>query len=117
MIPYVTSSRSKARWTYTFRGVLYGSFAWPVLATLLLIFATWWTERPGWQPPQMDWPPEETSMTRYSLALVRNVQAASGPVAIDAANAALIARLRVSPEGQEGIAAFLEKRKPRWVSD
>ena len=50
-------------------------------------------------------------------ALVRNVQAASGPVAIDAANAALIARLRISPEGQEGIAAFLEKRKPRWVSE
>ena len=48
-------------------------------------------------------------------ALVRNVAAASGPVAIDAANAALIARLRVSPEGQEGIAAFLEKRKPKWA--
>ena len=50
-------------------------------------------------------------------ALVRNVQAASGPVAIDTANAALIARLRVSPEGQEGIAAFLEKRKPRWAAE
>ena len=50
-------------------------------------------------------------------ALVRNVQAASGPVAIDTANAALIARLRVSPEGQEGIAAFLEKRKPKWAAE
>ena len=29
--------------------------------------------------------------------------------------AALIARLRVSPEGQEGLSAFLDKRKPRWV--
>ena len=48
-------------------------------------------------------------------ALVRNVAAASGPVAIDTANAELIARLRVSPEGQEGINAFLEKRKPSWV--
>lgn len=48
-------------------------------------------------------------------ALVRNVAAASGPVGIDAANAALIARLRVSAEGQEGIAAFLEKRKPSWI--
>jgi methylglutaconyl-CoA hydratase len=48
-------------------------------------------------------------------ALVRNVGAASGPVAIDAANAALIARLRVSAEGQEGITAFLEKRKPKWA--
>jgi 1,4-dihydroxy-2-naphthoyl-CoA synthase len=28
--------------------------------------------------------------------------------------AALIARLRVSDEGQEGLRAFLEKRKPSW---
>ena len=34
--------------------------------------------------------------------------------AIDAANADLIARLRVSPEGQEGLGAFLDKRAPRW---
>ncbi|MFN9737150.1 MAG: enoyl-CoA hydratase/isomerase family protein, partial [Pseudomonadota bacterium] len=34
--------------------------------------------------------------------------------AIDAANADLIARLRGSPEGQEGLAAFLAKRAPRW---
>jgi methylglutaconyl-CoA hydratase len=27
-----------------------------------------------------------------------------------------IAKVRVSPEGQEGLAAFLEKRKPRWMS-
>lgn len=27
----------------------------------------------------------------------------------------LIARLRVSPEGQEGMTAFFEKRKPNWV--
>lgn len=33
----------------------------------------------------------------------------------DADNAALIARLRVSDEGQEGLSAFLEKRKPRWT--
>ncbi len=32
----------------------------------------------------------------------------------DRANAALIARLRVSPEGQEGLSAFLDKRKPGW---
>jgi methylglutaconyl-CoA hydratase len=35
---------------------------------------------------------------------------------IDAENAALIARLRVSPEGQEGLGAFLDKRAPRWTS-
>jgi methylglutaconyl-CoA hydratase len=34
---------------------------------------------------------------------------------VDAANAALIARLRVSPEGQEGVQAFLDKRAPRWT--
>ena len=28
-----------------------------------------------------------------------------------------IARIRVSPEGQEGLNAFLEKRKPRWLGD
>ena len=34
---------------------------------------------------------------------------------VDTENARLIARLRVSPEGQEGLGAFLEKRAPRWV--
>jgi len=29
--------------------------------------------------------------------------------------AEMIANLRVSDEGQEGMAAFLEKRKPKWV--
>jgi methylglutaconyl-CoA hydratase len=33
----------------------------------------------------------------------------------DRANARLIARLRVSPEGQEGLSAFLDKRAPRWA--
>jgi methylglutaconyl-CoA hydratase len=33
---------------------------------------------------------------------------------IDVENAALIAKLRVSTEGQEGIGAFLGKRKPNW---
>ena len=31
--------------------------------------------------------------------------------------AEMIARLRVSSEGQEGMASFLEKRKPRWAKD
>lgn len=35
----------------------------------------------------------------------------------DARNAELIARLRVEEEGQEGLCAFLEKRKPNWVAD
>jgi methylglutaconyl-CoA hydratase len=33
---------------------------------------------------------------------------------IDTANAELIARLRISEEGQHGLGAFLDKRGPRW---
>ena len=35
---------------------------------------------------------------------------------IDTQNAELIARLRVSPEGQHGLGAFLDKRAPSWVT-
>ena len=49
-------------------------------------------------------------------ALVRSVAARSGRDAIDAANADLIAKLRVSAEGQEGLAAFLDKRPPAWAA-
>jgi methylglutaconyl-CoA hydratase len=31
--------------------------------------------------------------------------------------AEMIAGLRVSPEGQEGMSAFLEKRKPKWIKE
>ncbi|MHB1272553.1 MAG: enoyl-CoA hydratase/isomerase family protein [Rhodanobacter sp.] len=34
---------------------------------------------------------------------------------LDRDNAELIARLRVSPEGQDGLGAFLDKRAPGWV--
>jgi len=34
---------------------------------------------------------------------------------LDQENAALIAKLRVSAEGQEGLNAFLEKRAANWV--
>lgn len=50
-------------------------------------------------------------------ALVRRV-AHPDPKAqrmLDEENALLIARLRVSPEGQEGITAFLDKRRPDWA--
>lgn len=47
--------------------------------------------------------------------LVRSVLAHANGGLHDADNAALIARLRVSPEGQEGLGAFLDKRKPNWT--
>lgn len=47
--------------------------------------------------------------------LVRDVCAHSDGAKHDADNAALIASLRVSPEGQEGLSAFLDKRKPHWI--
>ena len=47
--------------------------------------------------------------------LVRDVVAHADGAKHDADNAALIARLRVSPEGQEGLSAFLDKRKPNWI--
>ena len=36
---------------------------------------------------------------------------------IDQANAELIARLRVSEEGQHGLGAFLDKRAPAWAGN
>ena len=47
--------------------------------------------------------------------LVRTVAATTDRDRLDHDNAALIARLRVSPEGQEGLGAFLDKRRPEWV--
>jgi methylglutaconyl-CoA hydratase len=46
--------------------------------------------------------------------LIRTV--ASGPVedGMIADTAKRIAEIRVSPEGREGVASFLEKRKPSW---
>ena len=47
--------------------------------------------------------------------LVRRVADETSRDRLDADNAALIAQLRVSPEGQEGLGAFLDKRKPAWI--
>jgi len=49
-------------------------------------------------------------------ALVQRVAAGGDGNALDAANADLIAKLRVSAEGQEGLGAFLDKRKPTWCN-
>ena len=48
--------------------------------------------------------------------LVRRVSVGRDRDALDRDNAALIARLRVSAEGQEGLGAFLDKRAPHWVT-
>ena len=47
--------------------------------------------------------------------LVREVASHADANRHDSDNAALIARLRVSPEGQEGLSAFLDKRTPSWI--
>ena len=52
-----------------------------------------------------------------SLALRMAGQTPAQAEALDTDNAALIARLRVSPEGQEGLTAFLDKRHAHWIAD
>ena len=47
-------------------------------------------------------------------SLVRRVASHGDRDQHDSDNADMIARLRVSPEGQEGLGAFLDKRKPTW---
>lgn len=50
----------------------------------------------------------------HAKALVRRVAGERDRDRLDADNASLIAQLRVSPEGQEGLGAFLDKRKAHW---
>jgi methylglutaconyl-CoA hydratase len=50
------------------------------------------------------------------LALAMGGQRAPDAERLDRENAELIARIRVSAEGQEGLQAFLEKRGPTWRS-
>jgi methylglutaconyl-CoA hydratase len=54
--------------------------------------------------------------TRAAKLLARTVLKLTDEEARET-TAATIAGLRVSPEGQEGIRAFLEKRRPSWASD
>jgi methylglutaconyl-CoA hydratase len=51
------------------------------------------------------------------LALRTSGTTAESAEDIDAENAELIARLRVSAEGQEGLSAFLEKHAPPWLKE
>ena len=56
---------------------------------------------------------------RVALAKIKDLicAVASGPIddTMVADTARRIAEIRVSPEGREGIASFLEKRKPSWI--
>ena len=60
-----------------------------------------------------------TSVAPAALAkikdLIRFVGAGEVDDAMIADTAKRIAEIRVSPEGREGIASFLEKRKPSWI--
>jgi methylglutaconyl-CoA hydratase len=49
-------------------------------------------------------------------ALIRSVVHRPVDDALSAETAKRIAEIRVSPEGKEGIASFLEKRKASWCS-
>ena len=51
---------------------------------------------------------------REAKGLVAHVSARANDAELRAETARRIARLRATPEGREGVAAFLEKRKPSW---
>jgi methylglutaconyl-CoA hydratase len=51
---------------------------------------------------------------RAAKKLVRSVAHFTDRDAVGGETARLLARLRVSPEGREGLSAFLERRKPGW---
>lgn len=55
--------------------------------------------------------------TREAKELIRAVAGRSIDAGVMNDTAERIARLRASDEGKEGVTAFLEKRKPNWVSD
>lgn len=60
-------------------------------------------------------PSAQTEAKRLALAMAGMTEQQQQPV--DADNAALIARLRVSAEGQHGLGAFLDKRAPDWARE
>lgn len=54
---------------------------------------------------------------RAAKQLIRDVGPAQDRARLGEATAHLLASLRTSPEGQEGLSAFLEKRRPSWLTD
>lgn len=57
--------------------------------------------------------PEAVAMAKKLVSEVPNMS----PSEFKPFTAEMIAKLRISDEGQEGMDAFLNKRKPRWVED
>ena len=57
--------------------------------------------------------PTAQDRVKSLIRLVSTSQA--DPQTLDSRTSEIIAALRVSPEGQEGLSAFLEKRQPSWV--
>ncbi len=57
------------------------------------------------------------SAVRLSKQLLKKLPDYVDPQELREYTSQLIAGARVSPEGQEGMAAFLEKRRPAWVVD
>jgi len=69
------------------------------------------------QVPASDWlpgcPTARTRAVAATKALIRDV-AGESPKDVIGLTTGRIAAQRVSPEGQEGMRAFLQKRKPNW---
>lgn len=59
--------------------------------------------------------PRAVAAAKALIFAVQGGKSEAGQEKIDQATATLIARLRVSEEGQEGLTAFLEKRRPGWL--
>lgn len=52
---------------------------------------------------------------REAKRLVRSIQRANDHDQLQDETSRLLAKLRVSPEGREGLSAFLERRDPNWI--
>lgn len=54
---------------------------------------------------------------REAKRLIRMLETADDRDTLQEETARLLAKLRVSDEGKEGLSAFLEKRRPNWIHD
>ena len=64
----------------------------------------------------MCWPiRKESSTIAAAKALIRGVANARDVQEVTSLTAKTLAARRATPEGQEGLKAFLEKRTPRWT--